>query len=235
MPRRPRLDLPGIPQHVIQRGVDRQPVFFSDDDCWFYLDWLGKYARDRAISLHAYCLMTNHVHLLLTAPSADALGKLMQDMGRRYVQYINRTYKRSGGLWQGRYKTSYVQAERYLLSCMRYIELNPLRAGMVAAPGEYRWSSYQANAFGAAAPLLTPHHEYLALDNDSATRQQAYRALFTAHVDDADWNLIRTATQQGVVVGDSRFVEAIEQRLGCVARPQSQGRPAISPYNSNNS
>ena len=97
MPRRPRFDIPGIPQHVIQRGVDRQPVFFSDDDCWFYLDWLGKYARDRAIALHAYCLMTNHVHLLLTAPSAGALGKLMQDMGRRYVQYINRTYKRKIG------------------------------------------------------------------------------------------------------------------------------------------
>jgi len=97
-------------------------------------------------------------------------------MGRRYVQYINRTYKRSGGLWQGRYKTSYVQAEHSLLSCMRNIELNPVRAGMVAAPGGYRWSSYQANAFGTVAPLLTPHHEYLTLDNDSTVRQQAYRA-----------------------------------------------------------
>jgi len=231
MPRRPRLDLPGIPQHVIQRGVDRQPVFFSDDDCWAYLDWLGTSARDRAIALHAYCLMTNHVHLLLTAPSAEALGKLMQDVGRRYVQYINRTYKRSGGLWQGRYKTSYVQAECYLLSCMRYIELNPVRACMVAAPGEYLWSSYRANALGTATTLLTPHCEYIALDSDSTARQQAYRALFAAHIDDADWNLIRTATQQGVVVGESRFIEAIEQHLGRAARPKSQGRPVSSLHN----
>lgn len=230
MPRRPRLNLPETPQHVIQRGVDRQPVFFCDDDCWLYLDWLGKHVRDRAIALHAYCLMTNHVHLLLTAPSAEALGKLMQDMGRRYVQYINRTYKRSGGLWQGRYKASYVQAECYLFTCMRYIELNPVRACMVTAPGEYRWSSYQANALGTATTLLTPHPEYLALGGDATTRQQAYRTLFTAHLDDADWNLIRTATQQGVVVGESRFVEAIEQRLGCVARPKSPGRPALARH-----
>ncbi len=99
MPRRPRFDLPGVPQHVIQRGVDRQPAFFSDDDSRFYLDWLGEYARKRDIALHAYCLMTNHVHLLLSAPSAGALGGLMQDMGRRYVQYVNRSYRRSGGLW----------------------------------------------------------------------------------------------------------------------------------------
>lgn len=111
MPRRPRIHLPGIPQHVIQRGVDRQPVFFSDEDCQFYLDWLGEYMQKRGIELHAYCLMTNHVHLLLSSPSADALGGLMQDLGRRYVQYINRTYRRSGGLWQGRYKASFVQSE----------------------------------------------------------------------------------------------------------------------------
>lgn len=214
MPRRLRIDLPGNPLHLIQRGVDRQPVFFSDDDCGFYLDWLGTYSQKRGILLHAYCLMTNHVHLVLTAPAAVELGGLMQDMGRRYVQYVNRTYKRSGGLWQGRYKSSYIQTERYLLTCQRYVELNPVRADMVKAPGEYRWSSYRANALGEANSLITPHHEYLRLGATQQERLQAYRELFSAQVDNPDWALIRVATQQGVVVGDSRFAEAIEKRLG---------------------
>lgn len=229
MPRRPRINLAGVPQHVIQRGVDRQPVFFSDDDCQFYLDWLGEYAHKRQISLHAYCLMTNHVHLLLSSPSAAALGGLMQDMGRRYVQYVNRAYHRSGGLWQGRYKVSYIQSERYLLSCMRYIELNPVRAGMVVGPGDYRWSSYQANAIGATNQLITPRDEYLALDGDAHTRQQAYRDLFVNEADDPAWNLIRAATQQGVVVGESRFAEVIERRLGRGVLPRPRGRPPRTP------
>jgi putative transposase len=225
MPRRPRIHITGVPQHVIQRGVDRQPVFFSDDDCRFYLDWLGEYASKRNIALHAYCLMTNHVHLLLYAPTVDALGGLMQDMGRRYVQYVNRTYRRSGGLWQGRYKASHVQSERYLLACMRYVELNPVRADMVLAPGEYRWSSYRANALGVEDKLLTPHDQYLALGSTPEARQQAYRDLFISEVDEPAWNLIRSATQQGVVVGDSRFAEMIEKRLGQRVQPQPRGRP----------
>ena len=225
MPRRLRIDLPGNPQHIIQRGVDRQPVFFSDDDCSLYLDWLGVYAQKRGISFHAYCLMTNHVHLVLTSPSAAELGGLMQDMGRRYVQYVNRTYQRSGGLWQGRYKSSYIQTERYLLTCQRYVELNPVRAEMVKAPGEYRWSSYRANALGVVNPLITPHHEYLNLGASPESRLQAYRELFVAQVDDPDWALIRAATQQGVVVCDGRFAEVIEKRLGQVVQPRLRGRP----------
>lgn len=229
MPRRPRIHLPGIPQHVIQRGVDRLPVFFSDEDCQFYLDWLGEYLQKRHIELHAYCLMTNHVHLLLSSPSADALGGLMQDLGRRYVQYVNRTYRRSGGLWQGRYKASFVQSERYLLSCMRYVELNPVRAGMVGAPGDYRWSSYRANALGGLSGLLTPHVEYLALGVAPEVREESYRHLFVTEVDDPAWNLIRQATQQGVLVADSRFADMIEQRLGAAVKPRPQGRPPKKP------
>ena len=231
MPRHPRFHLPGIPQHVIQRGVDRQPVFFSDEDCQFYLDWLGEYAQKRSIELHAYCLMTNHVHLLLSSPSADALGGLMQDMGRRYVQYINRTYRRSGGLWQGRYKAAFVQTERYLLTCMRYVELNPVRAGMVVAPGDYRWSSYRANALGVPNKLLTPHREYLALGATPNETQEAYRHLFASEVDDPAWNLIRHATQQGVLMADSHFAEIIEQRLGRSVQPRSRGRPLKAARN----
>lgn len=225
MPRRLRIDLPGVPQHVIQRGVDRQPVFFSDDDCRFYLDWLATYSQRRGVSLHAYCLMTNHLHLVMTAPSVAEMGGLMQDMGRRYVQYVNRTYKRSGGLWQGRYKSSYIQTERYLLACQRYVELNPVRADMVKAPGDYRWSSYRANALGEVSPLITPHHEYLSLGTSPEKRRQAYRDLFMSQVDDPDWTLIRVATQQGVVVGDSRFAEDIEKRLGQAVQPRPRGRP----------
>ncbi len=228
MPRRPRIHLPDVPQHVIQRGVDRQPIFFSDEDRIFYLDWLEEYAQKRGIFLHAYCLMTNHVHLLLSAPSTEALAGLMQDIGRRYVQYVNRTYQRSGGLWQGRYKSSLVQTERYLLSCMRYVELNPVRAGMVQAPGDYRWSSYQANALGGDNKRLTPHAEYHSLAADARKRQQAYGELFVTEVDDPAWNLIRSATQQGVLVGDSHFAELIEQRLGRSVLPRPPGRPQKS-------
>lgn len=225
MPRRLRINLPGFPQHVIQRGVDRQAVFFSDDDCAFYLDWLGTYAQKRGILLHAYCLMTNHVHFVLTAPDAGELGGLMQDMGRRYVQNVNRTYRRSGGLWQGRYKATYIQTEPYLLTCQRYVELNPVRANMVQAPGEYRWSSFRANALEETNPLITPHDEYLRLGSTASDRAAAYRSLFVAEVDDPDWNLIRVATQQGVVLGDSRFAATIAQRVGQPVEPRPRGRP----------
>lgn len=225
MPRRPRIHIPDVPQHVIQRGVDRQPVFFSDHDCLLYLEYLGDYAKKRQILLHSYCLMTNHVHILLTAPSAAALSGLMQDIGRRYVLHFNRCYQRSGGLWEGRYKASAVQTERYFLSCMRYVELNPVRANMVKAPGKYRWTSYQFNALGMPNQLITPHHEYLSLAAQERERQQAYRRLFVADVDDSMLNLIRCATQQGVVVGDSRFAKFIEQRLGRSMQVQPRGRP----------
>ena len=231
MLRRPRIHLPGVPQHVIQRGVDRQPVFFADEDCQFYFDWLGVYAKGRGIELHAYCLMTNHVHLLLSSPSADALGGLMQDLGRRYVQYVNRPYRRSGGLWQGRYQASFVQSERYLLSCMRYVELNPVRAEMVVAPGDYRWSSYRANALGAQGALVVPRQEYLALGATPDERQANYRHLFVTEVDDPAWNLIRSATQQGVLVADSAFAEIIEQRLGHSIQARPRGRPPKVPEN----
>lgn len=225
MPRRPRIDLPGNPQHIIQRGVDRQQVFFADDDCDFFLQLLGIYTQKRGILIHAYCLMTNHVHLVLTAPTATEMGGLMQDVGRRYVQYVNRTYKRSGGLWQGRYKSSYIQTEHYLLICQRYVELNPVRAEMVRAPGDYRWSSYRANALGDDNLLITPHQEYQKLGASHTNRMQAYRELFVTEVDDPGWALIRAATQQGVVVGDSRFSEAIEKRLKQSVKPRTRGRP----------
>lgn len=145
MPRRPRLNFAGMPLHVIQRGNNRSACFFAEEDFRFYLHWLGIGAKKYGCAIHAYVLMTNHVHLLMTPEKPAAASTLLQSLGRRYVQYVNRFYKRSGTLWEGRFKASLVNAEEYLLKCHRYIELNPLRAGMVRHPGEYAWSSYGAN------------------------------------------------------------------------------------------
>jgi len=178
MPRRPRIKLAEVPQHIVQRGINREPCFFAEEDYHCYLHWLQKSAGDWHCAIHAYVLMTNHVHLLVTPEQPDGIAKMMQSIGRRYVQYINRSYRRSGSLWEGRFKSSLVQAEEYLLTCMRYIELNPVRAGLVAAPGEYRWSSFRSNALGHEDALVTPHSCYYALGRSPALRQAAYRALF---------------------------------------------------------
>src|SRR5882672_6917401 len=170
MPRRPRVHLDGVPLHIVQRGHNREPCFFCEDDYASYLYWLGKALADTGCALHAYVLMTNHVHLLLTPRKAVAVPKLMISLGRRYVQYINRTYRRTGTLWDSRYKSSSVQAEPYLLLCQRYIELNPVRAAMVADPAHYRWTSYRANGLGQIDKRLSPHPLYQALGLDDRKR-----------------------------------------------------------------
>ena len=156
MPRRPRIQLNGVPLHIVQRGHNREPCFFSEEDYTSYLHWLDEALGDNQCQLHGYALMTNHVHLLLTPKRAEAVPRLIMSLGLRYVQYINKTYRRTGTLWDSRYKSSLVQAETYLLACMRYIELNPVRAGMVPQPGDYPWASYQSNAHGEPNRLVTP-------------------------------------------------------------------------------
>ena len=146
MPRRPRLQAPGLPVHIIQRGNNRQACFFAEEDMQLFLEHLAKLAKRFRCALHAYVLMTNHFHLLLTPEFASGPSLLMKFLGQRYVQYVNRTYKRSGSLWEGRFRASLVQTEQYLLSCYRYIEMNPVRANMVKHPQDYQWSSYAANA-----------------------------------------------------------------------------------------
>jgi putative transposase len=148
MPRKPRMYLPSIPAHIVQRGNNRDACFFSDDDYLYYLEVLGQGLRRYGVKLHAYCLMTNHVHLLMTPKDNVGISRVMQHLGRLYVLYINRTYRRSGTLWEGRHKASLVNAEEYLLTCYRYIELNPVAAGMVNTPEQYRWSSYRWHAWG---------------------------------------------------------------------------------------
>ena len=225
MPRRARVTLPGIPLHIIQRGNNRQPCFFADEDYRFYLDWLGEYAEKAGCRIHAYVLMTNHVHLLLSGDEAESTGRLMKALGQRYVQYVNRTYRRSGTLWEGRYRSCLTQQESYLLTCMRYIELNPVRAAMVAHPGEYRWSSYRANAQGEADTLISPHSAYESLGSDPNTRLTAYRELFRFELDPGLVDEIRKATNGNFALGDQRFAALIESALSKRVTPGQSGRP----------
>ena len=160
MPRRPRLAVPGIPWHIIQRGNNRDACFYDEMDYRYYLETLKEQADKYQCRIHAYVLMTNHVHLLVTPEAVDSAALMMKYLGQRYVQYINRTYRRSGTLWEGRFKSCLAQDETYVLTCHRYIELNPVRASMVDHHRDYVWSSYLANAEGQHNPLLTPHPEY---------------------------------------------------------------------------
>jgi len=229
MPRRPRLSLPGVPLHIIQRGNNRQACFFADEDFRFYLDWLGEYAAKARCRIHAYVLMTNHVHLLISSEEPQGVGALMKALGQRYVQYVNRTYQRSGSLWEGRFRSCLTQEESYLLSCMRYIELNPVRAGMVAHPGEYRWSSYRSNAQGEEDRLVSPHTLYLSLGEDATARAVAYRELFRHELDPGLVDEIRKATNGNFALGDTRFAAEIEAAIGRRVVPGKSGRPRRAP------
>lgn len=178
MPRPRRVVLPSVPLHVIQRGNNRGPCFHLHDDYLVYLDMLCECAFDAGCAVHAYVLMNNHVHLLLSPDSAESASRMMQRLGQRYVQYFNRRHTRTGTLWEGRFRSNPVQDERYFLICQRYIELNPVRANMVNLPAEYPWSSHRANAYGHQSSLVIPHPTYASLGRDPAIRYAAYRHLF---------------------------------------------------------
>lgn len=225
MPRPLRVDLPGVPQHVVQRGNDRQPCFFLESDYLCYHSTLREMAQREGCSVHAYVLMTNHVHLLLTPHRPGAVARTMQSVGRRYVRYFNDTHHRSGTLWEGRYKACLVEDGNYLLQCHRYIELNPLRAAMVHDPRDYRWSSHHTLAFGDPDPLLSPHPAYEALSADSAARQRNYRTMVMTAVDPQDTEAIRHHLRRQHAFGGNRFKQAIEAQLGKPVGPQKIGRP----------
>jgi putative transposase len=213
MPRRPRITLPGVPLHLIQRGNNRQACFFADEDYLAYLGWLEGYVREGDCAIHAYVLMTNHVHLLLTPQTSRGAGELMKRLGQRYVQYINRTYRRSGTLWEGRFRSYLTQEGGYVLGCYRYIELNPVRANMVEHPAEYPWSSYRANAQGESSTLLTHHPLYAVLDRDDRARQVAYRELFRYQLDPGMIDEIRAATNGNYALGGSQFQAQVAAML----------------------
>ena len=226
MARLPRVSPPGVPQHVIQRGNNRQVCFVADADFAAYAQWLHEAACSHSVAIHAWVFMTNHVHLLATPQVTDGLSRMMQALGRRYVRYFNRAYRRTGTLWEGRFRSCLVEADDYLLTCQRYIELNPVRAGMVSHPAEYRWSSFHANGLGVSARLWTPHEIYLRLGANPPERQLAYRELFRASLDNADVTDIRTAVHKGLALGNQRFRSEIEQLTG---RRQTAGRPGPRP------
>jgi putative transposase len=225
MPRRSRLILPGVPLHLIQRGNNRQVCFFSDKDYQIYLGWLAEYAGKTGCQIHAYVLMTNHVHLLVSAAQPAAVGTLMKALGQRYVQYVNRVYQRSGTLWEGRFRSCPIQEEAYLLACQRYIEMNPVRARMVTHPVEYRWSSYHANAQGEAETLIQPHGIYDGLGLDVPLRQAAYRELFNTVLEPTLVNEIRKATNGNFLLGDELFAAHVAASLGRRVQPGKSGRP----------
>lgn len=224
MSRKPRFVLPGVPQHVVQRGHNREPCFFADDDYYRFLHDLREAAEKNQAVIHAYVLMTNHVHLLVTPGHAYSITHMMQDMGRKFVRYMNYRYRRTGGLWEGRFKASLIDSEAYLLTCMRYIEMNPVRAGMVEHPRAYRWSSYAANAHGRLDALVQPHPLYQALGGAAEQRQSAYRELFRGQLDTSDVHAVREALNQELVLGREDFKDKTEAMLQRQARPGQPGR-----------
>src|SRR4249919_1693805 len=197
MPRSLRLILPGVAVHIIQRGNNRAACFRSDSDYLVYLAHLRQLSEKYDCAIHAYCLMTNHVHLLMTPSEAVACTGLMRDLGQRYVQYFNREHERTGTLWEGRFRSCLAESPRYVLACHRYIELNPVRAGMVDHPSGYLWSSYAVNSGTRSDPLVSGHAEYLALATDAHLRDAAYRGLFDQRLEPGLHKAIRDATNGG--------------------------------------
>ncbi len=228
MPRKPRFNLVGVPQHVIQRGNNRQPCFHSKEDYRFYLDQLAQINETIECHIHAYVLMTNHVHLLVTPTIEHGISKMMQALGRRYVYYFNQKYNRTGTLWEGRYKSSLVDSDRYLLTCMRYIEMNPVRANMVEQPGHYQWSSYLANTQGKETALITPHPVYTSLGKLPIVQKTAYCSLFEKHINIDTLHDIRTALNHELVFGGSCFKDKIEGETKRQTRTRRAGRPKVN-------
>lgn len=224
MARLPRLLLPGFPVHLVVRGNDRQPIFRSEGDRIFFHRCLVETTQRFEVTVHAYVFMTNHVHLLATASRARSHSQVVQAMGRRYVSYFNFLHGRTGTLWEGRFRSSIVESDRYLLACQRYIERNPVRACIVAAPRDYAWSSHRCIAEGRSDDLVTPHELALGLGFDEASRRRAYRKLFDQAPDDEEIERIRDALNYGWGLGSADFCAFVESQAGRAAARRTAGR-----------
>jgi putative transposase len=220
MPRAARIVLPGVALHVVQRGNNRAACFYSNGDRLAYLRLLLEYSRQVGCSVHAYCLMTNHVHLLLTPHELEACGLLMKNVGQHYVQHVNRVHGRTGTLWEGRFKSSVAASAEYVLACYRYIELNPVRAGLSSHPRDYQWSSYGCNAEGRSDSVIAPHPIYADLEETPELRQRAYGSLFDAPMDAEILSEIRSAARNGRALGSERRSRG--------RPPENRDRPLIS-------
>lgn len=229
MARLPRLTLPGYPHHVIQRGNNRQAIFVDRADFETMLSLLDEQARKFQVVIHAYVLMDNHFHLLATPGTADGLPQMMQAVGRSYVQHFNRRHGRTGTLWEGRYRSTVVQSERYLLACMVYIDLNPVRAGMVTRAADYLWSSHVHWLGARHDKLLTPHALYWALGNTPFAREAAYAALVQAGIGETQHQALTRATLGGWALGEPDFVQSLQQLTPRRVVPAKAGRPPAPP------
>lgn len=225
MPRPRRICIPGYPHHVVQRGNNRGKTFYCRRDYLRYLEILSVAAEEHSSAIHAYVLMTNHVHLLITPETSSGLSQTMQSVGRSYVRYINLSYERTGTLWEGRFRSSVVDSDYYCLACYRYIDLNPLRAGMVVDPTDYRWSSCRHNALGYENNLLTPHATYLGLGMTKKSRSARYRSLLGDALGESSINEIRRGIAKGLPLGSDTFKSEIENQLGYKLGDGRVGRP----------
>lgn len=223
MARQPRFMLPGHPQHIIQRGINRQAIFRSDRDYRFYLDKLEEKSVEHQLHIHSYVLMPNHTHILATPWTEDSISKVLQSLGRSYAQHYNHIHERSGALFEGRYRSTIVDSATYLFDCYRYIESNPVRAGIVKHPSEYFWSSYRCNALGVGNNLITPHKKYLSLEQAGYPSFRRYNRLFDTPLDDRLIEEITEATNKSWVLGSKDFKDTIEQLLNRRSSPKPRG------------
>ena len=224
MPRLPRLFAQEFPSHITLRGNDRQDIFHYDGDRLRFLSCLREAAGRNGLAIHAYVLMTNHVHLLATGQHSSSTPKTIQSLGRQYVAYFNGRYGRSGTLWEGRYRSTLVEAEHYLLACHRYIDLNPVRAGLVNHPAEYPWSSYRFYAMGIPDDLATPHAVVLNLASTPERRRAAYSSTFDRPLESEVLDRIRSCSNKGWALGSAEFCQRIESTTRRRALPLQRGR-----------
>ncbi len=224
MPRLQRIMAAGFPQHVVQRGNNREACFFAEADYLAYLHWLERAARTYRVAIHAYVLMRNHVHLLATSGLEGGISRMMQYLGRHYVQYVNKTYRRSGTLWERRFHASVVESEAYLLTLQRFIELNPVRASLVKVPEQYPWSSARDHLGPTASALIVDHDVYLRLGTSREERVGAYAGLMREPLGEQALSQIRSAARQGCVLGSDEFKDQIETQLGRRVRLSRPGR-----------
>ena len=223
MPRQPRVCIPQIPAHLIQRGNNKTACFFSNKDRDLYLHKLEEYSKRFGVAVHNYVLMTNHVHLLVTPEDECGISLLMQFLGRSYVKYFNASHDRTGTLWEGRFRMSLVDSDSYFYTVSRYIEMNPVRAGIVKHPSGYRWSSYMANADGRYSSVVTQHKLYMKLGANPRKRSRAYRQLFVHGENRNDVELIRYATNRCLPLGQNDFINKLEKASGKRLLPGSHG------------
>lgn len=225
MARLPRLVIPNQPHHVMQRGNDRQLIFRDANDFRAFLDWLREAAKQFKVSIHAYALMSNHLHLLVSPTDQEGLGRMMQWIGRHYVPYFNRKYARAGTLWQGRYKATVIDSEPYFMTCSRYIELNPVSAGLAATPDEYPWTSYAHHVGAKLDPLITDHPLYWALGNTPFEREAAYKALIEQALTSEEALMLEATIRKGGVLGSEQFKVKLERQANRRVRAAKRGRP----------